>query len=149
MSAKKTLKKLKKKAVKKVLSSSQKKLLNLEKGSESRKKGSVGDNFKRSALFDDLVQVTNQAALSAAYELAVPLKPILSWFDDASGIVDMTFSTREDDIRVAKQKTKYKDAQSLSVRSIGYLPLKSPPCKRCPALSNGICKCAAKKFKLN
>lgn len=33
-----------------------------------------------------------------------------------------------------------------NLQKILRLPLKSHPCKGCPALSKGICKCAAKKF---
>lgn len=31
-------------------------------------------------------------------------------------------------------------------KNLIYLPLKSPPCKKCPALAKGKCKCAVKKI---
>ncbi|MCK6261762.1 hypothetical protein KP803_00580 [Vibrio sp. ZSDE26] len=29
-----------------------------------------------------------------------------------------------------------------------FRPFKNPPCKRCPALTNGICKCAMKRLQV-
>lgn len=149
MNAKKALKKLKKKAVKKVASSSNKQLSALKNNAL----GSVVTSQSRtsssqSELVNELKGVANQAAMSAAYELAAPLNPLLSWFNDAGGVVDFTTSTKKASTPLPKQSAN-DAAPAFSVKSVGHLPLKSPPCKRCPALSNGICKCAAKKFRLS
>ncbi|WP_435236599.1 hypothetical protein ACR30L_03170 [Psychromonas sp. PT13] len=39
-----------------------------------------------------------------------------------------------------------RQAKKKKLQKILRVPLKSRPCGGCPALSNGICKCAAKKF---
>lgn len=148
MNAKKALKKLKKKTVKKVASSSHKQLSALKNNAL----GNLGTSLShttspQSELVDELKGVVNQAAMSAAYELAAPLNPLLSWFGDAGGMVDFTSTMKKASMPMPKQSAN-DAAPAFSVKSVGHLPLKSPPCKRCPALSNGICKCAAKKFKL-
>ncbi len=147
MNAKKALKKLKKKAVKKVTSSSHKqlsalKIRPLKDNSASRSSAS------QSALISELKGVANQAAINAAYELAAPLNPLLSWFNDTGGVVDFTTTPKKMSTPVPKQSAN-DAAPEFTVKSVGHLPLKTPPCKRCPALSNGICKCAAKKFRLS
>ncbi|MEF1305113.1 hypothetical protein QTO17_24880, partial [Vibrio owensii] len=96
MNAKKALKKLKKKAVKKVASSSNKQLSALKNNAL----GSVVTSQSRtsssqSELVNELKGVANQAAMSAAYELAAPLNPLLSWFNNAGGVVDFTTSTKK------------------------------------------------------
>lgn len=149
MKAKKALKKLKKKAVKKVASSSKKQLSALKNNSLGLSVSSRSHtSSSQSELVNDLKGVANQAAMSAAYELAAPLNPLLSWFNDAGGVVDFTTSNKMATTPLPKQSAN-DAAPAFSVKSVGHLPLKSPPCKRCPALTNGICKCAAKKFRLS
>ncbi len=149
MNAKKALKKLKKKTVKKMASSSHKQLSALKNNALSSPVTSKSHTFSsQSELVNELKGVANQAVMSAAYELAAPLNPLLSWFNDAGGVVDFTTSAKKASTPLPKQSAN-DAAPAFSVKSVGHLPLKSPPCKRCPALSNGICKCAAKKFRLS
>lgn len=58
--------------------------------------------------------------------------------------------------KLKKDKSKHKniDIDKLLKKanhkvSIEFLqtPIKSPPCKKCPALEKGICKCARKKIR--
>lgn len=143
MSAKKALKKLKKKAVKKVKSTSLNQLQSLK-----NTKGSVSvSQASSSRLSAELKDVANDVAVSALSELAAPLSPVLSWLNGG-----MHSGGWESTPRVVTSTGKVAEPANDSapkINSIAMLPLKSPPCKRCPALSNGICKCAAKKFKLS
>lgn len=132
MNAKKALKKLKKKA-EKVPSRSAKQLMQLGKTATSAAR--VDDAVRR-----EVKDISQQALLSAASELATPLNPVLSWFREGE---ELHFSTSSaPSIRSAVKMPSSIDAKQTLVR----VPLKSPACKRCPALNSGICKCAAKKF---
>ncbi|WP_205619451.1 hypothetical protein [Ferrimonas senticii] len=80
--------------------------------------------------------ITKQAGLSAVRELATPLNPLLSWFE---GGHNLRFTA-------ANQIGAAVSSNRAAVSSIAQLPLKSPPCKSCPAKVGGLCKCARKKF---
>ncbi|WP_260260477.1 hypothetical protein [Vibrio intestinalis] len=142
MGAKKSLKKLKKK-VGKVQSKSLKQLKDLAASSpSSTSKEQVSD----SAWQAEFKQVSQQALVDVASELAAPLNPVLSWFNEGCSV---SFQSIGQSFTPTPQNTgTKKDALARpNVRSIVHLPMKSPPCKRCPALSNGVCKCAAKKLQ--
>jgi len=146
MKAKKALKKLYKKASPKSPSASVLQLKKLKNSNVTSattiRKFSIDQNTK-----NELQDLAEQVAISAASELAKPLNPIISWLNDAPN-----------NIHIPSQYKKAANSSSLAppqgpqtlskVTSIGRIPLKSPPCKRCPALQNGLCKCAAKKFQL-
>lgn len=109
-----------------------------------------------SGLKKELSEAANQAMINAAYELASPLKPVLSWFSHDNSLIDLRYITPEhaektaDEAqpkRVEANATTNVATKNITTRTIEHLPLKSPPCKRCPALQNGICKCAAKRFQ--
>ena len=68
-------------------------------------------------------------------ELSAPLTPILSWFDGSGSVLAG---------KNLKRKTRVRFQSN--TRNLAALPLKSPPCKSCPARSGGLCKCALKRF---
>lgn len=143
MKAKKALKKLIKKSHKTPASAAMNQLKALKKAANA---SSTPNSVRQSSpIKDELKDLAGQVALSAAQELAQPLRPVLSWFNDAGGYVDLTTPAND------AVKPNIKQAQIIPTqsRSLVSLPLKSPPCKRCPALTNGVCKCAAKKFKMS
>ncbi|WP_417348285.1 hypothetical protein [Ferrimonas sp.] len=86
-------------------------------------------------LHPELRAITLQAGQSAVRELMAPLTPLLSWFDE--GGTGRSFA----DSHSPRIQSIQQPARTLSM-----LPLKSPPCKHCPALMGGHCKCAVKKF---
>ncbi|MHA2938747.1 hypothetical protein ACXJY6_10710 [Vibrio sp. RC27] len=51
-----------------------------------------------------------------------------------------------------KEKTIIDDnmvvSPDIAMKNIATIPIKNPPCKKCPALKLGLCKCAVKKFKI-
>jgi len=136
VSAKKALKKLKKKA-EKAPSRSAKQLMRLGKSAASTI--TVDNSVKR-----EVKDISQQAVISAISELATPLNPVLSWFNEGGDHRSLSTSSiaATPSIRTMTKLPSSADSKLALVR----FPLKSPPCKRCPALSNGICKCAAKKF---
>ncbi|OLQ70489.1 hypothetical protein BIT28_27100 [Photobacterium proteolyticum] len=134
MNTKKALKKLKKK-VEKVPNRSAEQLKQLGKAAASV---AGGDEEVRREVID----ISQQAMLSAVSELATPLNPVLSWFREGG---ELQFSASSSpSFRSAIKLPSSSNAKQTLVR----VPLKSPACKRCPALNNGICKCAAKKFNI-
>ncbi|GAL17466.1 hypothetical protein JCM19235_6015 [Vibrio maritimus] len=141
MSAKKALKKLKKKVNKSTKNKSLKQLQSLKAVVGGKKE--ISRTSER--LGDEILGVANEAAMSALSELAAPLTPVLSWLNGGQGT---NWSPSQTSISSLPQNKRSANDGAPKINSIAYLPLKSPPCKRCPALSNGICKCAAKKFKL-
>ncbi|NOH30960.1 hypothetical protein [Vibrio mediterranei] len=142
MKAKKALKKLKKKSVKAIRSRSleQLQLLKFETKAHDIKKVESKPGWS-----SEIKDVANDAAISALSELAAPLSPVLSWLNGGGqGNWSSTGKLTAANARVSSKPSSNKP----NISSIASLPLKSPPCKRCPALSYGICKCAAKRFKL-
>lgn len=102
----------------------------------------------------ELAQLALQTGLQALQEIKKPLTPILSWFDEAEVINITRQHQSESPMRTAaSHTTKSPDtAQRIPINTasntntLARLPLKSPPCKRCPALSGGLCKCALKRL---
>lgn len=146
MKAKKALKKLYKKASSKSPSASVlqlKKLKNSNAPSATTdRKFSIDQTTK-----NELQDLAEQVAISAVSELAKPLNPIISWLNDAPNAIHIPSQHKK--AANSSGLTPPQSPQMLSkVTSIGRMPLKSPPCKRCPALENGLCKCAAKRFQL-
>lgn len=91
---------------------------------------------------DELADIARQAGTDALTELATPLQPLLSWFNEgSSGYANQTLSTSTRLTSVATPPGNRANSPALL-----RLPLKSPPCKRCPALIGDICKCAAKRL---
>ncbi len=89
----------------------------------------------------ELLDIAKSAGKVALIEAAGPLKPILSWLNEDSyiNVVDVSHCHTNSKQQVASPK------QSHTAQHIARLPLKSPPCKRCPALRGGLCKCALKR----
>ncbi|OLQ95058.1 hypothetical protein BIY21_07515 [Vibrio ponticus] len=141
MSAKKSLKKLKKKVVQQAQTRSLKQLKSLSLPEQSNKQVTQASN---SAWRSEFKQVSQQALVNVASELAAPFNPVLSWFNDGNVITlpPVGFASTTS----VETNKKSADARP-NMKSIVHLPMKSPPCKRCPALSNGVCKCAAKKLQ--
>lgn len=142
MSAKKALKKLKNKATKPQENTALKALKQLKNPQSDPSR-----DVRRSLFSDELKTVANQAVFHVVQELTMPLNPIRSWFNDTGGVVDFT-SARTGAVSGLSRQPANDSHNPASLKSMGHLPLKSPPCKRCPALASGICKCAAKKFSL-
>lgn len=136
MNAKKALKKLKKQA-EKMQSASLAQLKQLAPDDHA-----VGSS--KAAWRHEVKGVSEQTLACMVHELATPLNPLLSWFNEGGNVV-----LPQSGVAIKRQSVtpSTPSASSLGVKTIMHLPLKSPPCKRCPALSNGICKCAAKQLK--
>lgn len=94
-------------------------------------------------LTGDLKQVGRQTGEAMARELLVPFSPLLSWFDDAPSIQLGSVAPT-----LSQQASANSGVPGSNAAAIARLPLKSPPCKRCPAQMGGLCKCAMKKFAL-
>lgn len=138
MGIKHPLKKLKKEVVK-IQSKSLQQLKDL---SAHRASTDQHTNHHISHWQSEFKQVSQQTLVNVAGELVVPLTPVLSWFNEG-------ISTEFVSLRNKGGDTKKDVNARPNVKTIVHLPLKSPPCKRCPALSNGVCKCAAKKLKVS
>ncbi len=144
MKVEKSLKKLRKKMKKEAPSVALKQLRSLKNNQILASQ--VNSVEERTPLTNELRGLAGQVALSAAQELAQPLNPLLSWFSDAGG-GHIDFSSPTPVAQSAKVKVSQATLTPMQHQSIISLPLRSPPCKRCPALQNGICKCAAKRFR--
>lgn len=149
MNSKKALKKLKKAVINSQLTGSKKQLRALEKQPGAHRPSTQhATSGNQPRLTEEVKTVANQALMQAANELIAPLNPLLSWFGGINVSGGVTSTSPRSNVSAIKQSAN--DASSIfAIKSVGHLPLKSPPCKRCPALSNGICKCAAKKFSLS
>ena len=135
MSAKKALKKLKKQS-KKIEKKSLKQLHKLSKITTQ-----VAAN--NSDWHHEIKDLSQDVIASMMSELKTPLEPVISWFKEGSDNIECN----KDVIARGEILTQAKHQQRTATRSVLDIPLKSPACKKCPALANGICKCAAKKFK--
>lgn len=87
-------------------------------------------------------EVSQQVVGAMLGEVARPLKPLLEWFDYNEPLWSSSKGRAPTEAR-GSMRPMPKAAPSPSILR---LPLKSPPCKRCPARSGGICQCAAKRF---
>ncbi|QUM82654.1 hypothetical protein HWV01_21595 [Moritella sp. 5] len=135
MSAKKALKKLKKQS-KKIEKKSLKQLHELSKITTQ-----VAAN--NSDWHHEIKDLSQDVIASMMSELKTPLEPVISWFKEGSDNVEYN----KEVIASGQILTLAKHQQRTATRSVLNIPLKSPACKKCPARANGICKCAAKKFK--
>ncbi|MGF1834253.1 hypothetical protein [Photobacterium sanguinicancri] len=138
--AKKALKKLKKKTLIQP-SRSAKKLMSLGKTLSVRSRLNIDESVKR-----EMKDISHQALVDAVSELATPLNPLLSWFNEGSS-VPMTLAFAGGSSTTVKRVMPIPEQSNPKI-SLARMPLKSPPCKRCPAMGAGLCKCAVKKFGL-
>ncbi|WP_156925654.1 hypothetical protein [Shewanella fidelis] len=113
-----------------------------------------GDNSQQvsSSLASELNQLSYKVIGNVVQELTPPLSPILSWFNEGRSANQANTSSKStgpattlDNAAVVKS-IKIMPKKSVSILQI---PLKSPPCKRCPAKMGGNCKCAAKKLNIS
>lgn len=135
MSAKIALKKLKKQT-KKIEKNSLKQLHKLVNTTDQRV-------LRHSELHNEIKDLSQDVIVSMMSELKTPLEPVISWFKEG---LDSVEQSRE---IVAKRQISPRDKRQRRTvnHTIMNIPLKSPACKTCPALKNGSCKCAMKKFK--
>ncbi|WP_153914854.1 hypothetical protein [Shewanella sp. TC10] len=146
MSSKSALKKLKKKS-KKLTSKSLKQLNALT--ANSSKVAQLNPQLKQ-----ELSHLSGQVIGDVVSELVHPLNPVLSWFNEGSQQrrvmpTNRTKAPINPDISVTTAQPASVNAVQIQPRSIAQIPLKTPPCKRCPALAGGNCKCAMKKFNIS
>lgn len=87
-------------------------------------------------------ELSQQVMGSMLVEVSKPLKPLLDWFDHGGYNVP----TPRQPVRNGSTGNMRIQPNSIAPPAILRLPFKSPPCKRCPAKSGGICQCAAKRF---
>ncbi|KMV31089.1 hypothetical protein [Photobacterium swingsii] len=136
MDAKKALKKLKKKAIKHPTHSA----IQLMKLGKSLSGGiKVSEGVKQ-----EVKDISHQALTDAVSELATPLNPLLSWFNEG-GSIAISPSYAGGGRSAVKRLTPMQASPKIA---LARMPLKSPPCKRCPAMNSGLCKCAVKKFDI-
>jgi len=90
------------------------------------------------------LEILNEVKKEVLSETRKPFNPILSWFDEAQVINVVSNPQQTQSAMQSKVQTSNKAS---SPQQLASLPLKSPPCKKCPALRNGLCKCALKRFK--
>ena len=148
MSSKSALKKLKKKS-KKLTTKSLTQLNALT--ANSSKVARIQPQLKK-----ELGQLSEQVIGDVVSELIHPLSPLISWFNDGGSRARMTPTSRVNtpinqpaNEEVAVVNSVANNPVQIQPRSIAQVPLKSPPCKRCPALAGGNCKCAMKKFNIS
>ncbi len=105
---------------------------------------------QQSQLAQELKNLSQQTLTSITAELATPFNPVLSWFGKGLALSPHSLSFTSPAAHngsVNMPPAGMAKIQKLSpAASLARLPLKSPPCKRCPALAGGNCKCAMKKF---
>ncbi|WP_394199819.1 hypothetical protein [Shewanella waksmanii] len=133
MNAKKALKKLKKSS-KKANKQSLKQLKQLHKRVTELE--SVNDELR-----NELSQLSQHALKTAVNELKTPFNPVLSWFDDGQTQLKQPTQT-------GKKLAPVTQLKPAATKDITHFPLKSPPCKKCPARQGGQCKCALKKLAM-
>ena len=136
-SALKKLNKLRKKTLGKVLAKGQSKALaELRKLEVSSRSSDVRNT---PPLSREVKSIAHEALFSAARELVLPCKPLMSWFQEGHD-----WRLAMDDVSMAHDSSSAKSA--LPEMSVLHLPLKSPACRKCPAKAGGMCRCAAKKL---
>ena len=113
-----------------------------------------GDNSQQvsSSLASELNQLSYKVIGNVVQELTPPLSPILSWFsEERSANQANTSSKSAGPATTLDNATVVKSIKIMPKKSVSILqiPLKSPPCKRCPAKMGGNCKCAAKKLNIS
>ncbi|WCE30848.1 hypothetical protein [Vibrio sp. SCSIO 43137] len=135
MSAIKALKKLKK-TTKKISKPSVIQLQQLKKS----------DSASAVNIQADLKKLSGQVTLDIVSELAAPLNPILSWFGSNHHAISNNGFSAITSKPVIRSVSNSQPEGKVSQIALARVPLKSPPCKKCPALSGSNCKCAMKKF---
>ncbi|AKJ43097.1 hypothetical protein [Pragia fontium] len=92
-------------------------------------------------------EISQQVVGSVLVEVTKPLKPLLDWFEHG-GFVTEVMPTKSSGARGVTPhiNSARMNPNTAATPAILRLPFKSPPCKRCPARSGGICQCAAKRF---
>lgn len=83
-------------------------------------------------------------------EVSKPLRPLLDWFN-YTGAVGLVIDNLKPKSRNHSTLQPFSGNMRIETKTIQSpailrLPLKSPPCKRCPAKMGGVCQCAAKRF---
>ena len=136
----KALKKLKKKAFTKQNHS----MRQLKKLSDQNLT-KITDNQHKNQWEIDLKNLSGQVAMDMASELLVPANPILSWFGTNSYALKLNNAPT---IRSISYSAPSSTNQSSNRHVLATTPMKTPPCKKCPALNSGLCKCAVKKFNI-
>lgn len=150
-SALKALKKLRKKAVK-----HESKIKAGDRALRQLSRPTIQPSTPHSALHSNTAQsadsvwseISQRVVGSVLSEAAKPLKPLLDWFEHSGSIaLNIQGKSSSPERRAAPTLNSVRMSRSTApVPAILRLPFKSPPCKRCPARSGGICQCAAKRF---
>jgi len=91
------------------------------------------------------LEILSEVKREVLNEAKGTFNPILSWFDEAQ-VINVVSNTKQAHGAI-QSKTQAPNNKVSSSQQLASLPLKSPPCKKCPALRNGLCKCALKRFK--
>lgn len=94
------------------------------------------------AIFLDLKKLSGEVLSSVLSEIAAPANPLLSWFGTDS------YSWGTSTLAVQPASANFRSTAPAPTTALAAIPLKSPACKKCPALNSGLCKCAMKKFSL-
>jgi len=116
------------------------------------KQANVARQTTEHIVSSELMDIAKQSGLEILSEVKKEVlneargtfNPILSWFDEAQ-VINVVSNTKQ--IHSAIQSKTQAPNKASSSQQLASLPLKSPPCKKCPALRNGLCKCALKRFK--
>lgn len=79
---------------------------------------------------------------------AVSKLPTLTYSDSTSPRKKQSNNTTQQNITpmINAASKFHKQTEKYKLNKILMRPLKSRPCRKCPALSKGICKCAVKKY---
>ncbi|MGF1720683.1 hypothetical protein L4D20_11660 [Vibrio kyushuensis] len=111
-----------------------------------------------SSMPTELREAANQAILNAINEITDSFTPTISWVDgnDEPRCEDELKETHAYSESKRRKEKLWRShglvkasntIQSSSIIPTADVPLKSPPCKSCPALQLGLCKCAMKRLQ--
>ncbi|AGH80514.1 hypothetical protein PCNPT3_02860 [Psychromonas sp. CNPT3] len=108
-------------------------------------------NKDKTTLQSELLHIVKQGGSEFIAEIKIPLLPIISWFNDTNNTLDSnTFQEKKQKTKNKNKdpkKTKKENEKRLNIVTFSSKAFKNPPCKKCPALNKGLCKCALKYFK--
>lgn len=97
----------------------------------------------------ELRKVSSDTLSSVTSELSAPLAPIISWFQDTNETTlfasNQSYQSPQKNKRGIHPAKLQPKANKIIMASS---PLKSPPCKKCPAKTGNMCRCAMKKYGL-
>lgn len=83
-------------------------------------------------------------------EVSKPLRPLLDWFNytgTVGTIIDNLQTKPRRNLKLQSFSGNMRiETKTIQTPAILRLPLKSPPCKGCPAKMGAVCQCAAKRF---